>query len=46
VIDLFEGMQRHTLTAGKKPPVGFATELTRVQRKILRLLRMSKAYDR
>jgi len=46
VIDLFEDVQRQTLTAGKKPPVSFTTELTRVQRKILRLLRMSIAYDR
>src|SRR5262249_23807240 len=46
VIDLFEDVQRHTLTVGKKPPMGFTTELTRVQRKILRLLRMSSAYDR
>ena len=46
VIDLFEDVQRHTLTAGKKPPVVFTTELTRLQRKILRLLGMSKAYDR
>ena len=38
VIDLFEDVQRHTLTASKKPPVVFTTELTRVQRKILRLL--------
>ena len=46
VIDLFEDVRRHTLTAGKKPPVVFTTELTRVQRKIPRLLGMSKAYDR
>jgi hypothetical protein len=46
VIDVFEDVQRHTLTEGKKPPVGLTTELTRVQGKILRLLRMSKAYDR
>jgi transposase len=46
VIDLFEDVQRHTLTAGKKPPMGFTTQLSRVQRKILRLLRMSSAYDR
>jgi transposase len=45
VIDLFEDVQRHRLTSGKRPPVVFTTELTRVQRKILRLLGMSEAYD-
>ena len=37
VIDLFEDVQRHTLVAGKEPPVEFTTELTRLQRRILRL---------
>jgi hypothetical protein len=46
VIDLFEDVQQHILTAGQEPPVVFTTELTRLQRKILRLLGMSKAYDR
>ena len=32
VIDLFEDVQRHTLVAGKEPPVEFTTELTRLQR--------------
>jgi transposase len=45
VIDLFEDVQRHTLVSGKQPPVEFATELTRLQRKILRLLGMSSTYD-
>jgi transposase len=45
VIDLFEDVQRHRLTSGKRPQVVFTTELTRVQRKILRLLGMSEAYD-
>ena len=36
VIDLFEDVQRHTLVAGKEPPVEFTTELTRLQRRILR----------
>jgi transposase len=45
VIDLFEDVQRHSLTSGKRPSVDFTTELTRVQRKILRLLGMSEAYD-
>jgi transposase len=45
VIDLFEEMQRHELTAAGQPPVSFTTDLTRLQRKVLRLLGMSKAYD-
>src|SRR3954469_293187 len=45
VIDLFEDVQRHTLIAGEEPPVIFTTELTRVQRQLLRLLGMSEAYD-
>jgi transposase len=46
VIDLFEDVQRHTLVSGKEPPVEFATELTRLQRKILRLLGMANAFQR
>jgi transposase len=46
VIDLFEDVQRHDLIAPEQPPVTFATELTRLQRKVLRLLGMSTAYDR
>jgi transposase len=46
VIDLFEDVQRHTLVAGKEPPVEFTTELTRLQRRILRLLGMSDAFQR
>ena len=45
VIDLFEDVQRHELTEGKYPAVVFTTELTRLQRRILRLLGMPKAYD-
>jgi len=45
VIDLFEDVQRHTLTSATGPPVVFITELTRLQRKVLRLLGMSDAYD-
>jgi len=44
VIDLFEDVQRHELTAGKRPAVVFTTELTRLQHEILRLLGMPKAY--
>jgi hypothetical protein len=45
VIDLFEDMQRHTLTSAVGPSVVFLTELTRLQRKVLRPLGMSDAYD-
>lgn len=44
VIDLFEDVQRHTLSKGKESPIDFVTELTPLQRKILRLLGMSGAY--
>jgi len=46
VIDLFEDVRRHTLVTGEGPPVEFTTELTRLQRRILRLLGMSDAYKR
>jgi len=45
LIDLFEDIQRHTLTSPAGPPVVFRTELTRLQRTVLRLLGMSDAYD-
>jgi len=45
LIDLFEDIQRHTLTSPVDPPVVFTTELTRLQRKVLRLLGMPDAYD-
>ncbi len=45
VIDLFEEVQRHELTGGDQAPVSFTTELTPLQREVLRLLGMSKAYD-
>jgi hypothetical protein len=45
VIELFEEVQRHGLSAGGRRPVVFSTELTRLQRKVLRLLGMPKAYD-
>ncbi len=45
VIDLYEDVQRHSLQAGKRPPEVFSTELTRLQRRILRLLGMPKAYE-
>jgi transposase len=45
VIELFEGVQHHELWAGGHRPVVFKTELTRLQRRILRLLGMPDAYD-
>ena len=45
VIDLFEGVQRHELSDGRDPAVVFTTRLTRLQRRILRLLNMQGAYD-
>ena len=44
VIDLFEDVQRHTLSAGQPPSTVFTTELTKLQRRILRLLGMPDAY--
>lgn len=44
VIDLFEDVQRHELETKGQPAVIFTTELTRLQRKILRLLGMPRAY--
>jgi transposase len=45
LIDLFEDIQRHTLTSPAGPPMVFTTELTKLQRKVLRLLRMPDAYE-
>jgi transposase len=45
VIDLFEDVQSHTLVAGDEPSVEFTTQLTPLQRRILRLLGMSDAYN-
>jgi transposase len=45
VIDLFEELQCHELSGADQPPVRFTTELTPLQRKVLRLLGMPKAYD-
>ena len=45
VIDLFEDVQRHELATEARTAVVFRTELTRLQRKILRLLGMPKAYS-
>jgi transposase len=45
VIDLFDDVQRHSLRVGRRPPVVFMTELSRLQRRLLRLLGMAKVYD-
>jgi transposase len=45
VMDLFEDVQRHELAAEAQTAVVYRTELTRLQRQILRLLGMSKAYS-
>jgi transposase len=45
VIDLFEDVQRHELASEGQTAVEFQTELTGLQRKILRLLGMPKAYS-
>jgi transposase len=45
VIDLFEDVQRHELKAKGQHTVVFTTELTRLQRKVLRLLGMPGAYS-
>jgi hypothetical protein len=46
VIDLFEDVQPHELSAVRRPAVVFTTKLSRLQRKILRLLKMRMVYDR
>ena len=38
-----EDVQRHTLATGKRPSEVFCTELTRLQKRIIRLLGMPKA---
>jgi transposase len=47
LIDLFEPIQRHTLTDGRQAPVVMVTELSRLQRRLLKLLGLSaKDYGR
>jgi transposase len=46
VIDLFEEVQRHTLSSGEGPPIVFMTELTALQQEVLHLLGMPDAYNR
>gem|GEM_PF-6474629 len=38
-------VQRHSLRAGRRLPVVFTTELSRLQRRLLRLLGMTNVYD-
>lgn len=38
LIDLFEGIQRHTLLSARRRPRAFVTDLSRLQRRILKLL--------
>jgi transposase len=45
VIDLFEDVQRHELATEGRTDIVFMTELTGLQRKILRLLGLPKAYS-
>lgn len=45
VIDLFEDIQRHSLRVGKQPPMVFTTQLSKLQRQILRLLGMRNVYE-
>ena len=40
-MDLFESVQRHTLVQGQRPAEVLITELTRLQRKLLKLLGLS-----
>ena len=45
VIDLYEDVQRHSLRSSKRPAEVFSTQLTRLQRRILRLLGIPRAYE-
>jgi transposase len=45
LIDLFEDVQRHSLQVGRRSPLVFTTQLSRLQRRVLRLLGMTKIYD-
>ena len=45
VIDRFEEVQRHELIGADRAALSFTTELTPLQRRVLRLLGMAKAYD-
>jgi hypothetical protein len=45
LIDVFDEVQRHSLRVGRRPPVVFLSELSRLQRQLLRLLGMKDVYD-
>jgi transposase len=45
VIDLFEDVQRHELSAGRRLAVVFTTKLNRLQRRVPRLLHVGRACD-
>jgi transposase len=45
LIDVFDDVQRHSLRVGRRPPVVFMTELSRLRRRLLRLLGMKDVYD-
>jgi transposase len=45
LIELFEDVQRHSLQVEWRPAVVFTTQLSQLQRRMLRLLGMSKVYD-
>ncbi|MFM7161924.1 MAG: IS1634 family transposase, partial [Planctomycetaceae bacterium] len=40
VLDLFDNVQRHTLTTGEQPPAELLTEFSPLQRQLLKLLRL------
>ena len=47
MIDLFESVQRHTLEHRRQTPETLVTELTRLQRRLLKLLGLTgKDYGR
>ncbi len=46
ILDLFDDVQQHELTTDAKTTTLFTTELTRVQRQVLRLLGIPRAYER
>ena len=41
VIDLFDNVQRHALTVGDQPPTELVTELSPLQRRVLKLLHLA-----
>jgi transposase len=47
LIDLFDDVQRHSLGVGRRRgPVVFKTQLSKLQRRLLRLLGMTNVYDK